>query len=446
MYTNPTILKLSKHMPSPVQAQPVTQNAASRIMPRIEELAAFSESPDCLTRRFATPEHRQANDLVAHWMRNIGMRVWEDAIGNVIGRYESGDVSENTPAIVLGSHLDTVINAGRFDGMLGILSALACVESLKENNIQIPYAIEIIGFADEEGVRYQSTYLGSRALTGDLDATVLSRTDDLGITMTDALKQFGTDARDIVKAARKSTDFIAYLELHIEQGPVLEAHNAPVGVVSSISGASRLMVHLTGYAGHAGTVPMGLRRDALVAAAQCICMVEEFCSTTDGLVGTVGRIVAKPGAGNVIAGDVRFSIDLRAASDDVRTERVKAVVDEMTRICGERNIDIDVDYVHEASSVACNPEVMKHMQTAVTACGAELITLPSGAGHDAAAMADMTPVGMLFVRCEGGVSHHPDENVTEHDAIAGAQVLMQTVLNMCQVNSTTEPVAEPEMS
>lgn len=433
-------------MSSPDQAQPVTQNAASRIMPRIEELAAISESPDCLTRRFATPEHRRANDLVALWMRNIGMRVWEDAIGNVIGRYEAGGISEDTPAILLGSHLDTVINAGRFDGMLGILSALACVESLKENNVQIPYAIEVIGFADEEGVRYQSTYLGSRALTGDFDTAVLSRTDDLGISMVEALQQFGTDARDIDAAARKPSDFVAYLELHIEQGPVLETVNTPVGVVSSISGASRLMVNLTGYAGHAGTVPMGFRRDALVAAAQCVCVVEEYCSTTDGLVGTVGRILAKPGAGNVIAGDVRFSIDIRAASDEVRTERVKAVVDEMNRLCYQRNIDIDVDYVHEASSVDCNPDVMRHMQNAVKECGADLVTLPSGAGHDAAAMADMTPVGMLFVRCAGGVSHHPDEDVSEHDAIAGAQVLMQTVLNMCHLNTTANSTAKPEMS
>jgi len=428
-------------MPSPDNAHPITPNAASRIMPRIEELAAISESADCLTRRFATPEHRQANDLVALWMRNIGMRVWEDAIGNVIGRYESGDVSEDTPAILLGSHLDTVINAGRFDGMLGVLSALACVESLKENNVQIPYAIEVIGFADEEGVRYQSTYLGSRALTGDFDLAVLSRTDDLGISMADALQQFGTDVRNIGAAARKPSDFVAYLELHIEQGPVLETVNTPVGVVSSISGASRLMVNLTGYAGHAGTVPMGYRRDALVAAAKCVCVVEEFCSTTDGLVGTVGQIVAEPGAGNVIAGDVRFSIDIRAASDAVRTGRVKAVVDEMNRLCNERNIDIAVDYVHEASSVECNPDIMQHMKTAVIECGAELVTLPSGAGHDAAAMAGMTRVGMLFVRCADGISHHPDENVSRRDAIAGAQVLMQTLLNMCHRNTTAGPVA-----
>lgn len=433
-------------MPASDQAQPITKNAAERIMQRIEELAAISESSIGLTRRFATPEHKRANELVAIWMRNIGMRVWEDAIGNVIGRYQPEAVTEQTPAILLGSHLDTVINAGRFDGMLGILSALACVESLQEKGIELPYAIEIIGFADEEGVRYQSTYLGSRALTGDFNMAVLDRKDDLGITMAEALKQFGSDASAIGTAARKPSDFLAYLELHIEQGPVLEAHNTSVGVVSSISGASRLVVNLTGYAGHAGTVPMGLRQDALVAAAKCVCLIEEYCSTADGLVGTVGRIVAKPGAGNVIAGDVQFSVDIRAASDDVRTERVKSVVNEMTRICNQRRIEIDIDYVHEATSVDCNSDVMHHMQAAVTACGINLVTLPSGAGHDAAAMAEMTPVGMLFVRCAGGVSHHPDESVTEHDAIAGAQVLMQTVLNMCQVTAVTNSEAKHEMS
>lgn len=421
-------------MPSPDQSQPVTQNAANRIMSRIEELAAISESADCLTRRFATPEHRQANDLVALWMTDLGMRVWEDAIGNIIGRYAPDGVTEDTPAILLGSHLDTVINAGRYDGMLGVLSALACVESLKEQDIKLPYAIEVIGFADEEGVRYQSTYLGSRAVTGDFDTTVLARKDDLGVSMTDALQQFGANAKEIDSAVRKASDFLAYLELHIEQGPVLETANAPVGVVSSISGATRLMVNLTGYAGHAGTVPMGYRQDALAAAAKCISVVEDYCSTTDGLVGTVGRIIAMPGAGNVIAGDVRFSIDIRAASDAVRTERVKAIVDEMTRLCYQRNIDIAIDYVHEASSVDCSPDIMAHMQTAVKDCGCKAVTLPSGAGHDAAAMASMTEVGMLFVRCAGGVSHHPDESVTENDAIVGAQVLMQTVLNMCNVN------------
>lgn len=410
---------------------PVTPAAAKRIMDRIDELAKISESPDCLTRRVATKEHRMANDLVASWMKDAGMQVREDAIGNVVGRYAAAERSTKTSSIMLGSHLDTVINAGRYDGMLGVLSALACVESLHEQNMRLPYAVEVVGFADEEGVRYQSTYLGSRAMAGRFNKLVLSREDEQGITLTDALTQFGTSADEIDSAAVNPDDLHAYLELHIEQGPVLENGNTPVGVVSSISGATRLMINLTGYAGHAGTVPMNLRRDALAAAAQCISIVERNCSTEAGLVGTVGRINAKPGAGNVIPGDVQFSIDIRAASDSLRVERVNTIVEEMSSVCASRNIEIDIENVHEAASVNCDALIVKHMQSAVASMNYDLITLPSGAGHDAAAMADIAPVGMLFVRCREGISHHPDESVTEDDAISGAQVLMQTVLNLC---------------
>jgi len=417
-------------MSSSDQFLPLTKKAASRIMLRIDELAAISESADCLTRRFATPEHRQANELVANWMRDTRMRVREDAIGNIIGRYQSEGVDESTPAIALGSHLDTVINAGRYDGMLGVLSALACIESIEERNLQLPCAVEIFGFADEEGVRYQSTYLGSRAIAGNFDTTVLERIDEQGISMADAISQFSVNNAPVNSASRKSSDFHAYLELHIEQGPVLEANNTPVGVVSSIAGASRLLVSLTGYAGHAGTVPMGLRQDALAAAAKCISVVEALCSKEDGLVGTVGRIDVKPGAGNVIAGDVQFTVDIRAARDSVRTERVNAVIEQMTELCEERNIGIDIDRVHDAASVDCNPHIMEHMKSAALEYDPDAISLASGAGHDAAAMAELTPIGMLFVRCTDGVSHHPDEHVTEADAVAGAKVLMQTVLNM----------------
>jgi len=408
----------------------ITDSAAARIMSRIEELAAISESPHCLTRRFASLEHRRANDLVASWMAAAGMTVREDAIGNIIGRYEALD-DDRAPAIVLGSHLDTVINAGRFDGMLGVLSGLACVETLNECAKRLPYAIEVIGFADEEGVRFQSTFLGSRAVTGQFDTSVLERTDEDGITFSDALRSFGSDAQHLPTAIRKPSELLAYLELHIEQGPVLENADQPVGVVSSISGATRLMVTLSGLAGHAGTVPMGMRRDALATAAHCITLIESNCSGWDGLVGTVGWIDAQPGAGNVIAGDVRFTVDIRASTNELRAERVDAVVNDMTALCQQRNVAIEIDYVHEANSVKCDQDVMECMQQSMTLHNVEPLTIPSGAGHDAAAMADLTKIGMLFVRCKGGISHHPDEHVTQSDAIAGANVLMQTVINIC---------------
>jgi len=410
--------------------KPVTPTAAGRITARIDELAAISESSHCLTRRFASPEHRQANDLVASWMVAAGMSVREDAIGNIIGRYEATD-SDSAPAIMMGSHLDTVINAGRFDGMLGLLSALSCVESLYESKHRLPYAIEVIGFADEEGVRFQSTYLGSRAVTGNFDSDVLKRVDESGVSFADALEAFGSDVRKISSAARKAEDIRAYLELHIEQGPVLENKDQPVGIVSSIAGATRLIVQLTGMAGHAGTVPMEMRRDALVAAAHCIAIIESHCSGQTGLVGTVGWIDAVPGAGNVIAGEVRFSVDIRGATDELRVERVEAVIKAITALCQQRDIAIDIDYVHEAESVVCDQGIIQCMQEAMGGHGMSALTLPSGAGHDAAAMADLTKTGMLFVRCRDGISHHPDEYVSEDDAIAGANVLMQTVINIC---------------
>lgn len=414
-----------------VEKQPITVSAADRIMVRVDELAAISESTHCLTRRFASQEHRRTNDLVASWMRAAGMSVNEDAIGNIIGRYEASH-KDNAPAIMLGSHLDTVVDAGRFDGMLGLLSALACVESLHASEQRLPYAIEVVGFADEEGVRFQSTYLGSRAVTGKFDSSVLKRVDQDGVSFADALQMFGSDVRNIPTAARKPEDILAYLELHIEQGPVLENYDQAVGVVSGIAGATRLIVKLTGLAGHAGTVPMNMRRDALAAAAHSIVLIESHCSGQDGLVGTVGWIEAKPGTGNVIAGDVQFSVDIRAASDDLRTERVGKIVKEITALCEKRDVAVDIDYVHQANSVDCDAEIMRCMQDAMSMHGVDALTLPSGAGHDAAAMAELTKTGMLFVRSKGGISHHPDEYTSAEDAIIGANVLMQTVINICE--------------
>ncbi len=401
-------------------------------MQRIQEAASISESTQYLSRRFASSEHQQINTLAAQWMKAAGMHTREDAIGNVIGRYEANDSQTNAPAIMLGSHLDTVINAGRYDGMLGVLCALAVVESLNEQEVRLPYALEVIGFADEEGVRYQSTYLGSRAITGHFSKDVLNRRDEDGILFVDALKQFGSNVDNLASAIRKPADIYAYLEVHIEQGPVLEAKGLPVGVVSSIAGANRMSVSLTGLAGHAGTVPMNLRQDALAAAAECISLVESVCSNHDGLVGTVGRIKAKPGASNVITGDVEFTIDLRAAQDEVRRDRVGQVVEGMAAICKRRSIEIGIEHVHEASSVSCDAHIMQCMQSALRSAGMDVLVLPSGAGHDAAAMAEITKMGMLFVRCAGGVSHHPDESVTKEDAIAGADILLKSVVNLCR--------------
>jgi len=368
-------------------------------MPRIDQLASISEAPGELTRRFATMEHKQANELVGDWMREADMVVSVDAIGNVLGRYEAS--SPNAPAILLGSHLDTVINAGKFDGMLGVLSALACVESLHAAGIRLPFAIEVIGFADEEGVRYQSTYLGSRALCGNLDSSVLTRVDKDNIALGDALSIFNSSAAQLPSAKRAADEIRAYLEVHIEQGPVLESQGVPVGVVSSIAGATRLNVSLLGSAGHAGTVPMDLRRDALIAAAKCVLCVQEACSGQAGLVGTVGALDVKPGAGNVIPGEVQFSVDIRAARDVDRQRSVERVKTEFSEICLQNNVALTIDPVHEAESVDCDPQLVANISSAIESHGLSVVSLPSGAGHDAAAMASLTKVGMIFVRCAG---------------------------------------------
>ena len=398
------------------------------LMQRIEQLAAISESEKGLTRRFATPEHRRANDLVADWMKQAGMSVREDAIGNIIGRYEGAE--EGASAIMLGSHLDTVVMAGKYDGMLGVLSGLACAEHLSANKQRLPYAIEVIGFADEEGVRYQSTFLGSRAIAGEFDFTQLDRADKDGVTMRDALITFGKIPDELPDAIRQPEEIAAYLEVHIEQGPVLEKEDLAVGVVSAIAGATRMAVIITGEAGHAGTVPMTLRRDALAAAAECISGIERLCTGAVDLVGTVGAIKAEPGAGNVIPGHVEFSIDIRSASDTQRIAAVEAVVAHMQSVCEQRKIGIHIDTLHNEPSEECDSALIGHISAAIEMCQPRVLTLSSGAGHDVMVMAHMTPSALIFVRCAGGISHNPAESITMEDATLGAEVLMQTVLNI----------------
>src|ERR1700736_6704128 len=295
------------------QRTPIT-SLGDEIVGRINELGAISETPEHLARIFLTPEHRAAADLILGWMREAGMSAHLDAIGNVCGRYEGE--RPGLPCLMLGSHYDTVRDAGKWDGPLGLITAISCVADLHKRGGALPFAIEVIGFADEEGARFASTLLGSRAVAGTFVESVLGTRDAAGISMRDALTQFGLDPHHIGAAARVRSELLAYIELHIEQGPVLEAKNLSVGVVTAIAGATRLAANLTGMAGHAGTVPMRLRRDALAGAAECIVAIEDFCKTDEGgLVGTVGYIHAAPGATNVIPGQVSFTIDIRAATD-----------------------------------------------------------------------------------------------------------------------------------
>jgi allantoate deiminase len=409
-------------------ARPESPALGEAIVRQINELAAISETPDHLARIFLTREHRAAADLILGWMREAGMSAHLDAIGNVCGRYE-GD-RPGLPCLMLGSHYDTVRDAGKWDGPLGLITAIACVADLHRRGRWLPIAVEVTGFADEEGVRFASTLLGSRAVAGTFDQSVLDVRDKAGVSMRDALKKFGLDPLHVGAAARIRRELHAYVELHIEQGPVLEQQNLPVGVVTAIAGATRLAVSLTGMAGHAGTVPMALRRDALAGAAECIAAIETFCKADNGgLVGTVGYINAAPGATNVIPGQASFTIDIRAPKDAPRKLAVADIVRQIEAIAKRRELRLQIDVTHENRTVPCAPWLKAQVADAVAAEGYAMFELPSGAGHDGMAMIDIADVAMIFVRCRGGISHHPDEHVEIADADAGARVLLRLIEN-----------------
>jgi allantoate deiminase len=398
------------------------------IVRRINELGAISEESAKLTRIYLSKELRTAAELILGWMREAGMSAHLDAIGNVCGRYEGE--RPGAPCLMLGSHYDTVRDAGKWDGPLGVITAISCVADLNRRGKRLPFAVEVIGFADEEGVRFASTLLGSRAVAGTFDESVLNTHDRDGMSMRDALVTFGLDPDHVGAAARARRELLAYLELHIEQGPVLEAASLPVGVVTAIAGATRLAARLTGMAGHAGTVPMALRRDALTGAAECIGAIEQFCRTDEGgLVGTVGYIQARPGATNVIPGEVSFTIDMRAPTDMHRKRAVADIVRQIEAIAKRRQLALQLDVTHENRTAPCAPWLKDQIAQAIAAEGFAVFELPSGAGHDGMAMIDIADVGMIFVRCRGGVSHHPDEHVELADADAGARVLLRVVEN-----------------
>jgi allantoate deiminase len=400
---------------------------AARIIRRIDELAAISETPDTLTRVSFSPEHARAADLILGWMREAGLAARMDEIGNVVGRLE-GD-APGLPALMLGSHYDTVRDAGKWDGPLGLITALECVAEIARRGLRLPFALEVIGFADEEGARFSSTLLGSRAVAGAFDEHALDAADAAGVTLRAAIAAFGLDPAMIHRAARRLGDILAYVELHIEQGPVLEAENLPIGVVTAISGASRFRVELGGEAGHAGTVPMHLRRDALAGAAECVAAIETLCTAREGVVGTVGQIAAEPGAANVIPGRVRFSIDIRAPDDAHRDEAVTSVTAAIEAIAARRRLQAHIAQTHDNGTALCAPWLRAQLSEAIAASGHPIRELPSGAGHDGMAMIAITDIAMLFVRCRGGVSHHPAEHVADEDVAEAAQVLLHFIRN-----------------
>jgi len=384
-------------------------------MARCAHLALISEEPGRLTRSYASPAMAEANALVAGWMGEAGLAARMDPAGNLVGRRAG---PPGAPVLLLGSHLDTVRDAGAFDGPLGIVVALEALHRL--SGLELPFAIDLYAFADEEGLRYGTAYLGSRAVAGTFDPLVLDLVDAGGIRLGDALRVFGGDPGALGAASRRGEDLLGYVEVHIEQGPVLEELGAPVGVVSAIAGGTRAQVTFTGRAGHAGTVPMALRRDALAGAAEWALEVEAAGRARGGLVATVGRLDADPGAINVVAGRARALLDVRHADDAARSEAVGLLRARAEAIAAARGLSVGWQELLDAPAVAMDAGLTERLRAAA---GPAAPVLGSGAGHDAVALAALCPVGMLFVRCAGGISHHPDESVSEGDAGRAVEVL-----------------------
>ena len=391
---------------------------AAAVLRRCDELAAFSEEEDRLTRRFATPALGRAGEAVRRWMEAAGLAVRRDAIGNVIGRL--GENARRT--LLIGSHLDTVRDAGRYDGMLGVLVAIGCLERLRDEGLSLPYAVEVLAFADEEGVRYGTRYLGSGVVAGRFDPADLDRRDSGGVTLADAVSEFGGDPDGLAEAHLEPADLIGYYEVHIEQGPVLEAGGVPLGVVTAIAGQTGGRVVFNGEAGHAGTVPMALRRDALGATAEFVTAVETVARGEDGVVATVGELEVQDGARNVIPGRVVLSLDVRHADDAVRRSVLTRLHERAVSIAETRGVAFGWQVGPGTPSVGCSAELTELVAEAVVSCGHPVLRLTSGAGHDAAMLATITPVAMLFVRCAGGVSHNPAESVTVDDVAAAIDV------------------------
>ncbi|UTY56183.1 allantoate amidohydrolase [Massilia sp. erpn] len=394
-----------------------------KVMAWSEVLAQWSDDEDGLTCAYMTDAHRKSAAQLAEWMRAAGMEVHIDAVGNVIGRYLSDAAGAKT--LITGSHYDTVRNGGKYDGRLGILLPIAIVDHLHKQGEKLPFNFEVIGFAEEEGVRFRSTFLGSNAVTGRFDMKLLDALDANEISMRSALEAAGHDASAIPAIARKAEDVLAFVEVHIEQGPVLLERGLPLGVVTAIAGSSRYLVELRGLASHAGTTPMTMRKDAAAAAAEIVLLVELRCGQAEALVGTVGQLQVPGGSVNVIPGACKLSLDIRAADDSVRQAAVKDVLDGIAAICERRQIEFSLEKVVEASAAPCAPWLMRQFGDAVQRSGLQRFDLLSGAGHDAMAMAALTDVAMLFARCgNGGISHNPLETMTADDADLAAQVLL----------------------
>lgn len=399
------------------------RHLAVEVLDRCEKVALFSEEPGKITRTFLSEAMRGLLEQMTRWMEEAGLAVQLDAAGNLIGHYPG-----NRPGVLtfaIGSHLDTVPDAGKYDGVLGVLLGVAAVKAL--GGRRLPFGIDVIAFSEEEGVRYRAPFLGSLAVTGRFDRQLLERTDSAGITMADAFRAFGLDPARISDAVRPAGGLLGYLEVHIEQGPVLETLGAPAGVVEAIAGQSRLWVEVRGRAGHVGTTPMAARLDALAAAAELVLEVEWLARSTDGLTATVGALSVEPGASNVIPGRVPFSVDVRHASDQVRVAAVHEFLELAKAVAEERRVEFRVTHQEHHPAIPADPVLTDWLAEVLASTGHVPHRVVSGAGHDAGVMATLGPMAMLFLRSPGGVSHHPDERVLLDDVAVGLDVLVRYI-------------------
>jgi allantoate deiminase len=392
-------------------------------MERCDELAAHSIEEGKITRPYGTAALNAAREQIDAWMRDAGMATHIDAIGNLIGRYEADDTVTEPKTFILGGHFDSVRDAGRYDGTLGVLTAIAAVERLHAAKTRFPFTIEVIAFAEEEGLRFLTTFLTSSPLAGKWDPAWLMIEAADGVTLEEAIRHAGGDPAAIPGLARSPESLLGFIEVHIEQGPVLQEHELPVAVVSGITGSARAEITFTGMAGHAGTVPMTLRRDALAAAAELVLEVERFGMSEEGLVATVGQLVVEPGASNVIPGRTKLTLDLRHPDPGVRERAVRVLQEAAHAIAARRSVELSWTDTGGFRETPSDEGLNQLLRNAIAEQGIEVLDVFSGAGHDAVSMVEITPVTMLFVRCKDGISHNPLESITTEDVAVALRVL-----------------------
>ncbi len=415
-----------------------TLGRAQEVMDQVDRLSTLSEDDSGLTRRYGTPALRVTQDQVAAWMEAAGMHTRRDPLGNLLGRYDGA--APDAPVLILGSHLDSVRNAGKYDGPLGVLVALAAIKQLHERGERLPFAIELAAFADEEGTRFHTDYLGSRSYLGAVRPTDLDRLDLDGNRLRDVILGFGGDPDACTSARSCPEQALGFVEVHIEQGPALEAAGLPVGIVSAIAGQTKYLIDIEGVAGHAGTVAMRLRRDALAAAAEVILTADAFARETPDLVATVGEIYVKPGASNVIPNHAHLSLDIRHPDDAVRSRVLPELRRRVDSLHQARGVTSTWTIVMENPARPVDPTLAGLLETAVTELGYPATRLPSGAGHDGVAMSSVMPFAMLFVRCKDGISHNPAESVTADDVAVAISVIDR--LLTLQAEALAGPVSD----